>query len=70
MLVFKEAPKVIFTGLTKAIGSPRDFEKNLEDLQYFESAIDISIPQGETNELKAKLTSVAAAKPVVKAIPK
>jgi hypothetical protein len=44
VLVFKEAPRVVFTGLTKAIGSPRDLEKNLEDLQYFESAIDISIP--------------------------
>ena len=45
---------MVFTGLTKTIGAPRDLEKNLEDLKYFESPLDISIPHAETNELKAK----------------
>jgi hypothetical protein len=75
VLVFKEAPRLIFSGLTKTIGSPRDLEKNLEDSKYFESAIDISIPQGETNELKAKpvpvvVTTSAAAASVVIVPPK
>jgi hypothetical protein len=42
--VFKEAPRVVFSGLSRGIGSPRDLEKNLDDAKYFESAIDISIP--------------------------
>ena len=49
MLVFKEAPRIVFTGLTKALGAPRDLEKNLEDARYFETTVDISIPHAETN---------------------
>lgn len=45
MLVFRDAPKIIFTHLTKTIGTPRDLEKNLEESAYFESAIDLSIVQ-------------------------
>ena len=60
-MVFKEAPRLVFTGLTKAIGAPRDLEKNLEDAIYFESPINISIPHSETNELKVK----PVVKPVV-----
>jgi hypothetical protein len=52
---------LVFTGLTKAIGAPRDLEKNLEDAIYFESPINISIPHSETNELKVK----PVVKPVV-----
>lgn len=55
MLVFKSAPTLLFTGLTKQIGVPRDLEKNLEEPSYFEKAdIDTSIPLSETKELKAK----------------
>ncbi len=53
MLVFKEAPRIVFTGLTKTLGAPRDLEKNLEDAKYFETAVDIAIPHGETNQLKS-----------------
>ncbi len=41
----------MFTGLTREIGSPREFEKNFEDPAYFEKKIDIGIPHEETNEL-------------------
>ena len=61
VLVFKEAPRLVFTGLTKAIGAPRDLEKNLEDTQYFESPLDITIPHAETIELKVKPVAVVAA---------
>ena len=50
--MFKEAPKILFTGLTKAIGSPREIEKNLEDTKYFDQQVDLKIPHNETNELK------------------
>ena len=44
VLVFKEAPRILFSGLTKAIGEPRDLDKNLESPDYFEKAINIDIP--------------------------
>ncbi len=45
ILVFKEAPEVLFTGLTKTIGNPRDLSKNLEDPEYFNKEnIDLTIP--------------------------
>jgi hypothetical protein len=49
-LVFKEAPELIYTGLTKTIGKPRDLEKNIEDEAYFNSGINISIPVEDTQE--------------------
>ena len=58
VLVFRDAPRLIFTGLTKAIGSPRDYEKNLEDPKYFDSTIDISIPHTNTKELKVATLQV------------
>jgi hypothetical protein len=61
-LVFKEAPRLVFTGLSKALGAPRDLERNLDDARYFESPVDISIPHAETNEMKAK--PVVVVKPV------
>ena len=50
ILVFKDAPKLLFTGLTKDIGNPREYEKNVvEGGDYFEKVeIDISIPLEET----------------------
>jgi hypothetical protein len=36
VLVFKDAPRLVFSGLTKAIGAPRELEKNIEEPQYFE----------------------------------
>ncbi len=53
VLVFKEAPVVVYTGLNKAIGKPRDMEKNNEEGgKYFDSDFDISIPVHTTNEYK------------------
>lgn len=52
-MVFREAPRLVFTGLTKTLGAPRDLEKNVEDPRYFETAVDITIPHAETNELKS-----------------
>jgi hypothetical protein len=53
-LVFKEAPELIYTGLTKAIGKPRDLEKNLEETVYFDSKLDIEIPINNTHEYSAE----------------
>ena len=52
ILVFKDAPKLLFTGLTKDIGNPREYEKNLvEGNDYFENVeIDMRIPLEETAE--------------------
>ena len=50
VLVFKEPPQLVYTGLNKVIGKPRELEKNLEELAYFDSEIDIKIPLDETNE--------------------
>ena len=52
ILVFKDAPKLLFTGLTKDIGNPREYEKNLvEGDCYFDKVdIDVSIPLEETSE--------------------
>ena len=50
MLVFKEPPELIYTGLTRLIGKPRELEKNLEEPLYLDSEIDISIPVEDTLE--------------------
>lgn len=44
MLVFKESPVLVRSGLTKAIGQPRELEKNLDDPSYFEREVDLSLP--------------------------
>ena len=44
VLVFRDAPELIYTGLTKIIGKPRELEKNNEDPDYYKTAIDINIP--------------------------
>lgn len=41
---------MIYSGLTKVLGKPRDLEKNLEDPKYFNENFDISIPIEDTNE--------------------
>ena len=68
VMVFREAPRLVFTGLTKTLGAPRDLEKNLEDARYFETAVDITTPHAETNELKsetvAALSALTVATPV------
>jgi len=49
--VFKEVPEVLFTGLNKPIGKPRDLEKNTEDTSYFNNqGIDLTIPHRETEQ--------------------
>ena len=53
-MVFREAPKLVFSGLTKAIGAPRDLEKNLEEQAYFEKGLDLAIPHSETEQLAVK----------------
>ena len=52
ILVFKDAPKLLFTGLTRDIGNPREYEKNIvEGDDYFENVdIDVRIPLEETAE--------------------
>ena len=52
ILVFKDAPKLLFTGLTRDIGNPREYEKNsVEGDNYFENVeIDTRIPLEETAE--------------------
>ena len=50
VLVFKEAPELLYTGLTRVLGQPRELEKNLNDTDYFDSDINISIPIEETLE--------------------
>ena len=53
ILVFKESPVILFTGLDKkVIGNPREYEKNVaEGDEYFEKVeIDMTIPLEETNE--------------------
>jgi hypothetical protein len=42
--VFRSAPTVIYTGLNKEIGNPREMEKNNDNPDYFDSDINISIP--------------------------
>ena len=44
VLVLKEAPEVIYTGLTKVIGKPKELEKNLEVPKAFENDYDLTIP--------------------------
>ena len=43
MLIIKQAPDLLTTGLTKAIGSPEDYNKNLEK-NNFPGFTDIRIP--------------------------
>ena len=52
ILVFRESPVLLFTGLEKDIGNPREYEKNVaEGEEYFEKVdIDIKIPLDQTNE--------------------
>jgi hypothetical protein len=52
ILVFKETPRLLFTGLKKDIGEPREYEKNLADAnQAFEKTkVDLSIPVQDTSE--------------------
>ena len=58
--MFKDTPKIVFTGLTKPIGEPRDIDKNFEQEDYFDKDIDITIPHGETTELKAVQRNIAS----------
>lgn len=49
ILVFKEAPEILYTGLTKVLGHPNEFEKNgTEDFESTET--DLSIPVNDTIE--------------------
>jgi hypothetical protein len=41
---------LVYTGLTKVLGKPRDLEKNLEDAKYFDENVDVTIPLEDTNE--------------------
>jgi hypothetical protein len=50
VLVFKEAPELVYSGLTKTLGKAKELEKNLEDPSCFDSDIDINIPVEETQE--------------------
>ena len=56
VLVFRETPTLAYTGLTAKIGEPRVYEENLDDADYFDKEIDLSIPLEETNEYVAPTT--------------
>ncbi len=43
---------MVYSGLSKTIGKPRDLEKNVEDKGYFDSDLNISIPIEETKQFK------------------
>ena len=60
ILVFRESPVLLFTGLTKDIGNPREYEKNVaEGDDYFENVdININIPLEETNEWEKLSTHI------------
>ena len=59
--MFKDAPKILFSNLIKAIGEPRDIDKNLEQEDYFNKDIDITIPQaGENTEMKPVQRNIAS----------
>ena len=47
ILIFKEAPNVVYSGVTKVLGSPKDFEKNSEN-EFNSTEVDLSIPIEET----------------------
>ena len=49
-MVFRDPPELVYSGLTKTIGKPRELEKNIEDMAYCDSDINISIPVEETAE--------------------
>lgn len=53
-MVFKEAPEILYTGINRVLGKPRDLEKNVEDQMNFDIDTDISIPIKETNEYAEK----------------
>lgn len=48
--MYKDVPEVIYTGLTKKIGQPRELEKNLAEPALFDSNVDLTIPIQETSE--------------------
>jgi hypothetical protein len=52
-LVYKEAPQLVYTGLTAILGKPREYEKNEKEEQYFVNDNDINIPIETTNEFAA-----------------
>ncbi len=52
VLVFRDAPEIVYTGLGKQIGKARELEKNMEDPSFFNSDVNISIPVEETAEYK------------------
>lgn len=50
VLVFREAPEIVYTGLTRAIGRAKELEKNLEDPAAFDSEVNLGIPIEDTKE--------------------
>lgn len=53
VLLFREAPRILYTGLSHRIGNPHEYEKNIKEGNSQVSAGDISIPLEETNEYVA-----------------
>jgi hypothetical protein len=43
-------PELIYTGLTKKIGEPKELEKNLAEPAIFDADSDLRIPYTETSE--------------------
>jgi hypothetical protein len=43
-MLFREQPVLIYTGLTEEIGKPHEYERNLDEPNYFEREQDLLIP--------------------------
>lgn len=41
-------PEIIYSGLKRLIGSPKEIEKNLASEAYFDNEFDLQIPLSET----------------------
>lgn len=58
VLLFREAPRILYTGLSQRIGNPREYEKNVSDAgdSFFslDKAETLLVPLDETNEWVAQ----------------
>ena len=51
VLIFKEAPSIIYTGLKKTIGAPKQYVENLAT-EHFPTSYNLRIPLAETDQHK------------------
>ena len=53
---------MVYSGLTKVIGAPKDLEKNLAEPTYFDSVMNLGIPVETTKEFIAHENAKKASK--------